>query len=77
MESQKYVHVPPSMMARASPGPGAENQTAAAGLEVVEERRYAEEKQVRFAGIGFPVLIACFHYNGQQRARRLERFSQV
>jgi len=31
---KKYVQAPPLMMARASPGPGAENQIAAAGLGV-------------------------------------------
>ncbi|XP_018720508.2 CASP-like protein 4B4 [Eucalyptus grandis] len=59
---KKYVQAPPLMMARASPGPGAENQIAAAGLVVSSILRWWRREDMlrkgRFALQGLAFLFS-------------------
>lgn len=59
---KKYIQAPPLMMARASPGPGAENQIAAAGLGVSSILRWWRREDMlrkgRFALQGLAFLFS-------------------
>ncbi|XP_030537350.1 CASP-like protein 4B1 [Rhodamnia argentea] len=58
---RRYIQPPPSMAARAPPGPGAENQTATEGLGVSSIlRRWKREDIMRKGGLALRGLASLF-----------------